>query len=179
MVDNKVGDKLFAEKKATTLLKQLLDIIEQLREIGIVHKTGTKLAYPRKGAADQIQTVHDLAVKYGLSVKSAPLDGMLRDVALSKQVRPFANALRGGLKLADDTINQADSEAWGAFLAYYNLLSALAEKDSEVAVEMASVIEFMSTGPRQEASNSGPTATPPSPTPQPTPVGGTTGTGAT
>ena len=156
MVDNKVGDKLLTAQRAVSLLKELLDVIEELRAVGVIAKPGTKLAYPRKGATEHMQTVHDLAIKHGLAVKNAPLAGMLRDIALSKQVRPFANAFRAGLKLAEDTGNQADSESWGAFLAHYNLLSALADKDPEVAIELASVIEFMSTGPRSD-----PTPTPP------------------
>jgi hypothetical protein len=150
MVDNKVGDKLLPDAKALKLLKTLLETIDELRNVGITLKVGTKLSYPRKGAAAHMQTVHDLAIKHGLTVKNAPLEGMQRDIALSKQIQPFANALRAGLKLAEDTMAQADSESWGAFLAHYALLSALADRDPEVAIEMASVIDFMSTGPRQD-----------------------------
>lgn len=160
MVDNKVGDKLLSPAKALTSLKALLGLIDVIREVGVALKAGTKLVYPRKGAAEHMQTVHDLALKHGLVVKNAPLDGMQRDIALSKQMLPFINAFRAGLKLAEDTKAQADSEAWGAFLAHYALLSALADRDPEVAMEMAPVIDFMATGPRQDAAPAGDGATP-------------------
>ena len=46
---------------------------------------------------------------------------------------------------------QADSEAWDAFLAYYGVLSSMADRDPELAVELEPVVQFMANGPRQKA----------------------------
>jgi hypothetical protein len=95
--------------------------------------------------------VHDLAVKHGVSLKNISLDGMAADIELAKQFQPIEDELRTALTLAEDTGTQAGSEAWEAFLAYYGVLSSMAERDPEVAAEIGSVIEFMATGPRQKS----------------------------
>lgn len=49
--------------------------------------------------------------------------------------------------LAEDTGTQAASEAWEAFLAYYGVLSSMAERSPELAAELQTVVDFMATGP--------------------------------
>jgi hypothetical protein len=98
-----------------------------------------------------VQRVHDLAIKHGVSLKNIPLDGMTNDLALSKQFQPFADELRAGQKLAEDTGMQAGTEAWEAFLAYYGVLSSMAERSAELAAELKTVVDFMAIGPRKKA----------------------------
>lgn len=45
--------------------------------------------------------------------------------------------------LAEDTEGQAESEMWEAFLAYYGVLSKMAEQNPTLAVELAPVVDFM------------------------------------
>jgi hypothetical protein len=153
-MDNKVGDKLLTPQKAGQLLKQLKDLIEQLKPYGITLTTDDhkRALRPRKGAEPHIERVHDLAVKHGVSLKNIPLDGMANDLALAKQFRPFEEEMRAGLQLTEDTGMQADSEAWEAFLAYYGVLSSMAERLPELAAELQTVVEFMATGPRKKPS---------------------------
>jgi hypothetical protein len=152
-MDNKVGDKLLSPQKAAQLLKQIKDSVEQLKAYGITLTTDDhkRALRPRRGAEPHMQRVHDLAVKHGVSLKNIPLDGMANDLALAKQFRPFEDELRAGLQLAEDTGMQADSEAWEAFLAYYGVLSSMAERMPELAAELQLVVEFMANGPRKKA----------------------------
>ncbi len=64
--------------------------------------------------------VHDLAIKHGVSLKNISLDGMANDIELTKQFQPIEDELRTALTFAEDTGTQAGSEAWEAFLAYYD-----------------------------------------------------------
>lgn len=152
-MDNKVGDKLLSPQKETQLLKQLKDIVEQLRPYGITLTTDERkrTLRPRKGAEAHMQRVHDLAVKHGVSLKNIPLVGMASDLALAKQVQPIEDELRAGLQLAEDTGAQAGSEAWEAFLAYYGVLSSMADRSPDLAAELRTVVDFMATGPRKKA----------------------------
>lgn len=97
-----------------------------------------------------MQRVHDLAARHGVSLKSIPLDGMANDLALAKQLQPFEDEFRVGLQLVEDTGTQAASEAWEAFLAYYGVLSSMAERSPDLAAELQTVVEFMATGPRKK-----------------------------
>jgi hypothetical protein len=152
-MQNKVGSTLIAPKKLEQLLKQLKDIAEELRPYGITLTTDDRkrMLRPRKGAEAHMQRVHDLAEKHGVSLKAIPLDGMANDLALAKQFQPFEDELRTALTLAEDTGSQAESEAWEAFLAYYGVLSSMAERSPELAAELQTVVEFMATGPRKKA----------------------------
>jgi cytochrome c len=151
-MENKVGDKQFSPQKVTQLVKQLKDIVEQLRPYGITLTTDERkrTLRPRKGAEVHMQRVHQLASKHGVTLKNIPLQGMADDLALAKQFVSFEDELRAGLQLAEDSGTQADSEAWEAFLAYYGVLSSMAERSPELAVELESVVSFMATGPRKK-----------------------------
>jgi hypothetical protein len=156
-MENKVGDKLLTPQKATALLKQVKDLTEQLRAYGITLTTDDRkrTLRPRKGAEAHMQRVHDLAVKHGVSLKDIPLDGMANDLALAKQFQPIEDELRTVLQIAEDTGTQADSEAWEAFLAYYGVLSSMADRSADLAAELKSVIDFMATGPRKKTPPTG------------------------
>ena len=152
-MDNKVGDKLLKHPKATELLTQLKAIVEQLKPFGVTLTVDDRkrTLRPRKGAEPHMQRVHDLALKHGVSLKNIPLEGMANDLALSKQFQPFEDELRTGLQLVEDTGTQAGSEAWEAFLAYYGVLSSMADRSADIAAELATVVDFMATGPRKKA----------------------------
>jgi hypothetical protein len=152
-MDNKVGDKLLTPEKRAELLKQLKGIVEELKPYGITLITDDRkrTLRPRKGAEPHMQRVHDLAKKHGLSLKGIALDGMAADLDLTKQFQPFEDEFRIGLQLAEDTGTQASSEAWEAFLAYYGVLSSMADRSPDLAAELQTVVDFMATGPRKKA----------------------------
>jgi hypothetical protein len=149
---NKVGDKALSPQDAERLLEQLGVLVARLREIGITLTSDERrrLLRPRRGAGDHIRRVAELASKYGLSVADAPLDGMKRDLGLGEQLLPFEDQLRVALTIAEDTAAQADSEAWQAFLMYYALLRAMADRNADVAVDLEPVTRFMATRARRE-----------------------------
>lgn len=151
-MDNKVGDKQLKPQKAAQLLKQLKDIVEELKPFGITLTTDDRkrTLRPRRGAEQHMARVHDLAVKHGVTIKKIPLDGMADDLALAKQFQPIEDELRAALQLAEDTGTQAESEAWEAFLAYYGVLSSMAERMPDLAAELQTVVDFMATGPRKK-----------------------------
>ena len=86
-----------------------------------------------------------------------PLDGMLNDLNLVQALEPFESALELGSQLVADTILQADTEGWQAFLGYYGVLATMAERDAELATLLRPAIEFMKYGRRKPE----PTPTPP------------------
>jgi len=151
MID-KVGDELLTTQKAAALLKQVKEILEQLKPYGITLTTDDRkrTLRPRKGAEKHIQRVHELATKHEVSLKNIPLAGMADDLALATQFQPFENELRTGLQFAEDTGTQAGSEAWEAFLAYYGVLSSMAERSPDLAAELQTVVDFMALGPRKK-----------------------------
>lgn len=45
---------------------------------------------------------------------------------------------------------QASSEVWEGYLAYYGVLSSMAQRMPDVAAELQTVVDFMATGPRKK-----------------------------
>ena len=67
-------------------------------------------------------------------------------------MEPFESTMTVGLQLASDTLMQADTEAWQAFLAYYGVLSSMADHDAELATaQHASEFEETEAANRPEA----------------------------
>jgi len=150
---NIVGDNPLTPALRKQIVLQIVGLLEQLRPHGtMLNKDARKRTLrPRRGADEHMQRVHDLAVKHGVSLKNISLDGMAADLELANQFQPIEDELRTVLTFAEDTGTQAGSEAWEAFLAYYGVLSSMADRDPELAAELEPVIKLMAHGPRQKA----------------------------
>ena len=144
-MENKVGDKQLTAQDATDLLAQTKAISTKLQAHGIVLTTDDRkrLLRGRRGAAEHIERVVALATKHNVSLPNIPLAGISKDVHLEQQLAPIEEELRVALQTAEDTGLQASSEAWEGFLAYYGVLSAMAQRMPEVAADLQSVVEFM------------------------------------
>lgn len=57
-------------------------------------------------------------------------------------------AIKHGVSLKNIPL---DGMTNGAFLAYYGVLSSMAERSAELAAELKTVVDFMATGPRKKA----------------------------
>lgn len=152
---NKVGDNIPQARAIAQLLEQLREVIAKLRAFGITLDASDRrrLLHARTGAEPHVRRVYELAEKHNVKVRGIPLVGMLSDLNLSNTMKPFVDEFRAGLALAEDTEGQAESETWEAFLAYYGVLSGMADHDPEIAQELASVVAFMANGPRKRPAN--------------------------
>ena len=83
-----------------------------------------------------------------VSLPNVPLAGIANDLHLEQQLAPIEQELLVALQIAEDTGAQAASEAWEGFLAYYGVLSSMAQRMPDVAAELPSVVEFMAVKPR-------------------------------
>ena len=153
-MDNKVGDKLLPAQDAAALLVQAKDIGAKLKAHGITLTVDERkrTLKQRRGANEHIQRVVDLATKHGVALPNIPLAGLSSDVQLANQLQPIEDELRVALQIAEDTGLQAGSEAWEAFLAYYGVLSSMAQRMPDLAAELQTVVDFMATGSRKKSS---------------------------
>jgi hypothetical protein len=149
---NEVGDKPLTAQEVADLLAKAKDISTKLQAHGIVLTIDERkrLLRPRRGAAEHIQRVVELATKHNISLPNVPLSGIANDLQLERQLGPIEEELRVALQSAEDTGAQAASEAWEGFLAYYGVLSSMAQRMPDVAADLQSVIEFMAVKPRKK-----------------------------
>ena len=152
-MDNKVGNNPLTAQEAADLLAQVKDIAAKLKPHGITLtvEDRKRTLRSRRGAEVHVQRVVDLATKHGVALPNIPLAGLSRDLQLANQVQPIEDELRVALQIAEDTGNQASSEVWEAFLAYYGVLSSMAQRMPDLAAELATVVEFMANGPRKKS----------------------------
>lgn len=150
-MENRVGDTVPSAAKLGSLLKQLKELIAELQKFGVVLTKAERkrLLRVRRDSDAMQRLVHDLAKQRGLTLAGFSLPGMLNDINLVQALEPFESAMGLGKQLTSDTMMQADTEGWQAFLAYYGVLSSMAERDAELATELKPVIEFMKTGRRK------------------------------
>lgn len=150
-MENRVGDSVPSAAKLQTLLKQLRDVVAELQKFGVVltKRERKRLARARRDIEPMQRLVHSLAQKKSLNLDGFPLAGMLNDMNLVQTMEPFDSAMGLGKQLTSDTLLQADTEGWQAFLAYYGVLSSMSQRDAELATALKPVVEFMKTGRRR------------------------------
>ena len=161
-MDNKVGDNVPKQQKLEAILAQLTSVIGDLKEFCLTLQSDDRgsLLHPRRGGEAKVELAHDLCTRYDVKVKNVPLDGMINDLRLARQIRPFVALLQSGLTLVQDTSSQAQSEYWQAFLALYGALVKSAEHDAMLAAEVEELIKFMSNAKRAAPAEAAPAALP-------------------
>ena len=144
-MENKVGDNVPSQKKLDELQGKLAGVLEELQKFLITlhadERAGT--VKPHKGAATLAERAYTLATKYDIQVKNVPLEGMKNDLQLASQIRPFESMFALGAQLTADSLLQANSEYYTAFLAYYGALSKAAEHDAALAAELKDIQDEM------------------------------------
>lgn len=150
-MENRVGSNVPTPAKLATLLKNLDDAVNELAKFGVIlsKEERKRLIRARRDSEPMQRLVHALATKKKLSLSGFSLADLLDDMNLVQAMEPFAQVMARGEQLTSDTLLQADTEAWQAFLAYYGVLSSMAERDPELATELAPVVAFMKTGRRK------------------------------
>lgn len=145
-VENRVGHNAPAQAVQDTLLKQAKDVNQQLDPWCITLTPEERQARPKplRGAEARIRKVYDLCQRYGVTLRKVSADEMMNDLNLFVGMAPLVSTLRAGAQKAEDTQDQAFSEAWAGFLALYGALAAAAEHDPELEGEMADLYDFMS-----------------------------------
>jgi hypothetical protein len=165
-MDNKVGDNVPKQQKLDAIMAQLISVIKDLTEFCVTLHSDDRssLLHPRRGGEAKVEFAADLCTRYEVKLKNVPVDGMLNDLRLARQIRPFIALLQSALTLVQDTSSQAQSEYWQAFLALYGALVKTSEHDPMLAAEVDDLVKFMATNAKR--------ATPAEAAPAPLPTGG-------
>ena len=117
-----------------------------LRQVGKVlsEEERRKLHRPRKGSEQFIQLILTAAKEMNLDLPAHPMADVESDLRLQFQMTQLVHRISSLNTLATDSYNIARSEVWGAFLDYYNVLSAMADRNPALADRIRPVTEFMS-----------------------------------
>jgi hypothetical protein len=158
-MENKVGDNVPKQQKLDAIFTKLTSVVAELQEfcITLQSEERTSLLHPRRGGDAKAEVAHDLCTRYDVKVKNVPVDGMLNDLRLARQIRPFLALFQSGLTMVTDTSSQAQSEYWQAFLSLYGALVKSAEHDPMLAAEVQDLVDFMAAhGRKQKAAEAAP-----------------------
>ena len=164
-MDNRVGDNVPPQAQLDALLTHATELKTGLAEFGVTLIPEERLSRvkPLRGAESKIRFAADLCERYDVHLKAVPVAGMIADLDLVQTMAPFVAATRSAAQMAEDTQDQAFSEAWQAYLALYGALQVAAEHDAALAEEMKELVEFMKiyATRRKPAAPEAPPATPP------------------
>jgi hypothetical protein len=144
-MENRVGDNVPPPAQLDPLLLQAQKLKSTLDTfcITLTPEERQSRVKPLRGAEPKIRLAADLCQRYGITLKAVPIEGMLADLDLVQTMAPFVAATKSAAQMAEDTQNQAFSEAWQAFLALYGALQVAAEHDAALAEELKELVDFM------------------------------------
>jgi hypothetical protein len=156
-MENRVGDTMPKSDDVTKIVQALQGVVTELKKFGVILSTDERkrLLHARKDADSMVQRVHELAGKHNVTIPQISISGMKDDLTLYRMLHPITDLLNAALVLAQDTEGQAESEMWEAYLAYYGVLSSMAERNPELAVELKPVRDFMASTKRRSPPGGG------------------------
>ena len=163
-MENRVGDNTPSATKFAELAKKLSDVISELEKfcITLSKDERRRLLRSRRDAEPMLERVAELATRHKITVPGVELSSMQNDVRLGAALLPLEAQLERALQLVQDTAAQADTEAWQAFLAYYGVLSSLADRNPDIEGGLGNVVAYMRARRKSAAKE-------PTPTPAPNP----------
>lgn len=144
-MDNRVGEGIPTPAKLAELEKKLGEVIAEFEKfcVTLSKDERKRLLRSRRDAEPMLERVADLATRHKVTVPGVEIQDLRNDLRLGQALLPFERNLERALQLVQDTSSQADTEAWQAFLAYYGVLSSLADRNADIESGLSSVVEFM------------------------------------
>jgi len=146
-VDNLVGDNLPSADKLKALLKKVTEVRQELARFCIVLPPDARKRRlrMRRNALQFFPLLTDLVTKYKVETPAAPLAAMNNDARLAGELSPIEDQVSGLQQLVEDTLMEAEHEAWQAFLMYYGVLQNVAQRTPELAAEMRPLEELLAS----------------------------------
>jgi hypothetical protein len=150
-MQDRVGSEIPSEKEMEKLVAMVKEIHDALKKY-VVHLTPEErrqLLKPRTGGAKVSEVVTRVAKARKLEVAGVSVEDIQADMLLSTRLAPLQAALASAAQTVDDTILEADSEAWWGTTAYYTALQGLARSDGALKTELQPATEFFALGRRK------------------------------
>ena len=128
-------------------LHQALDQFKSLLDpklISLQTKERRAALKPRKNCESMIARCAKLARERNLSLEGHDLDWIRSGLQLRLQLPNLKLELDALSKQISDTTTAVNSELWSSFLAYYGVLTSIAQHDAALKTELKHIAEFMS-----------------------------------
>jgi hypothetical protein len=105
----------------------------------------------RPGADAIVTIVGSQAAKNEIKLPKISVQGMKWDLDLAQMLQPLLNEVTMLHERVEDTVLEAQTEAWWATTAYYAALVRMSAADPELEAALKPAIEFYATGKRRGA----------------------------
>ncbi len=94
-MENRVGDNVPTPAKLAALLKQLQDVVAEIKKFGVIltKDERRRLLRVRRDSEAMQRLIYAIAQKRGLKIEGFPLAGMLADINLAQAMEPFEQAM--------------------------------------------------------------------------------------
>jgi hypothetical protein len=140
-----VGNVVPTQDQEQQILTQTKALEGSIREWAVMLTPAQRASLLRpRGADDElIDLVAGLAADRGVTLPKMPLEALKSDLQVGRTAARVERQLEIVHQLVSDTRLAGYGEAWEAFLSYYGVLSSMAERDADLAKELAPVTAFM------------------------------------
>jgi hypothetical protein len=145
MPKNLVGATVPSAEQQQQYLSQAKALTSSCRTFGVNLSSEERTTYPklRIGGEKLLDPLVALAEAYGVNLPAMPLAQMKADISVARTSEGLEREIAVSHELVSDTRLAAYGEAWQAFLAYYSVLSSMAERDPGLASQLAPFSDFM------------------------------------
>ena len=149
-MDNRVGDPLPTETEIAKLVKEVSAIGATLEKtcVALTSDERKKAVKIRSGGDAIVAVIGRLLDDHGVTLPDVTRDDMNADIQLVRRLAPLRDALASVLQLVDDTVLEAESEAWWAATAGYTALHRMAKGNAKLEADLKPAVEFFRIGKR-------------------------------
>lgn len=114
-----------------------------------------RLARMRTGGESIVRLIARLVRKYNVSLPGLDVDAMIRDLETGENLESLADELATYARSVEDTVMEANSEAWSTATAFYAALLGASRASVDLKVELQPVIDFFARRRRSGGTPSG------------------------
>jgi len=149
-MENRVGDPLPGEAEVGKLVTDVHTLRTKAEKfcVALTADERKKAVKFREGGDAIVALVGKLLDEHGVTLPDVTRDGMTADVQLARRIEPLRASVASLLQLLDDTILEAESEAWWAATASYTALARMSKGNARLEADLRPAVEFFRLGKR-------------------------------
>jgi hypothetical protein len=149
-MEHRVGDPLPSEGDVDKLVNDVGTIRTKTEKfcVALTTEERKKAVKFREGGDAIVALVGKLLDEHGVTLPDVTRDGMTADVQLARRIEPLRASIASLLQLLDDTILEAQSEAWWAATAGYTALARMSKGNARLEADLRPAVEFFRLGKR-------------------------------
>jgi hypothetical protein len=147
---DRVGNTMPSEADVNKLVGEIASVRAKAEKfcVQLTSEERKKAVKFREGGDAIAALVGKLLDEHAVTLPGVSRESIAADVQLARRLEPLRSAVVSLLQLIDDTILEAESEAWWATTAGYTALARISKGDARLEADLKPVVTFFRIGKR-------------------------------